>query len=541
MSATESIASISTRSITIERPCVSNRSAVFLRGWPYVLPLFLSLSSCDKSGVSPESSRTLAITVYEDARLNNATQDEFSQIVKRSTLYPDAKPELTSARYATTGKIQATEQRTGNIDKGRTALLENDYVGCGIPERVFRQLISSDSVTELPDRVGRAQGLPFSTNVTDNRDGLSIVSNNCLTCHGTVLFGELQIGLGNEFLDFTGNASVLAERAGALVNGDDEIRAWELYADRIAAIAPYVKTRTVGVNPANNLTMALIAHRDAQSNAWSDKPLLPLPPEDPPPVSVPPWWRMAKKPAMFSMGEGRVDHARIMMSASMLCTDTLEALEKIDAYAPDIREYIASLKPPQWPFDIKQPLVATGKKVFEESCSQCHGRYGENAHYPARLVPIEIVQTDSTLIDFARGEGAYHIDWFNRSFYGETSIMSPGSGYVAPPLDGIWATAPFLHNGSVPTIRALLDSSSRPAIWHHTVNNALNPASYDQKDMGWMHKQLQPSESMVRADSDPGKRIYDTRVSGYSNDGHLFGDHLSNAQRDAVIEYLKTL
>ena len=39
-------------------------------------------------------------------------------------------------------------------------------------------------------------------------------------------------------------------------------------------------------------------------------------------------------------------------------------------------------------------------------------------------------------------------------------------GYQAPPLDGIWATAPYLHNGSVPTLAALLKSSTRPAAVH---------------------------------------------------------------------------
>jgi len=166
----------------------------------------------------------------------------------------------------------------------------------------------------------------------------------------------LVLGLGNEFLDFTGDASSRVERAGALVNGGSESETWQLYADRIAAIAPYIRTRTVGSNPANNLTFALIAHRDAKTNAWSDQALLPLPPREPPPVSVPPWWRMAKKNAMFNMGEGRGDHARIMMSASMLCTDSVEALEAIDVYAPDIRAYIASLKAPEWPFAIDADL-----------------------------------------------------------------------------------------------------------------------------------------------------------------------------------------
>src|SRR5256885_8025425 len=41
----------------------------------------------------------------------------------------------------------------------------------------------------------------------------------------------------------------------------------------------------------------------------------------------------------------------------------------------------------------------------------------------------------------------------------------PQPGYIAPPLDGIWATAPFFHNGSVPTLEGVLDSTKRPAKW----------------------------------------------------------------------------
>ena len=346
---------------------------------------------------------------------------------------------------------------------------------------------------------------------------------------------------GNEFLDFTGNASAAAERAGALVQGEQEIQAWELYADRIAAIAPYIQTRTVGVNPANNLTFALIAHRDAQSNSWSQTPLMTPPPVDPPPVSVPPWWRMSKKPAMFNLGEGRLDHARIMMSASMLCTDTLDALEAIDAYAPDIRAYIASLEAPAWPFDVDQAKANDGKQIFEASCAQCHGTYGEKVSYPARLVPLEVVQTDATLVEFGHGQGVPFIDWFNRSYYGQSATMAPGVGYVAPPLDGIWATAPYLHNGSVPNLRTLLDSQARPALWFHINQDASDPASYDQGSVGWLHRELNDSPTDAALADEVGTRLYDTRQPGYSNAGHQFGDHLSNDQRNQLIEYLKTL
>jgi len=458
---------------------------------------------------------------------------------------PDALERWPAARFADTGLVPAASQRAGDPARGRLALVEEGYVACGLPARVVRELIAGQPIVTLPDREAGARDLPFSMNLSSDARGVEIASSNCLACHGTPLFGELVIGLGNEFLDFTENPSVAVERAGALVRGAGETAAWERYADRVQAIAPYMTMATVGTNPANNLTFALIAHRDAATNAWSDEPLLPLPTTSPPPVSVPPWWRMSKKHAMFNLGEARGDHGRIMMAAAMLCSDTVAELEAIDAYAPDIRAYIAGLEPPAWPFPLDAALVARGRGVFETHCAACHGHYavgtdGRRARgsdtYPNRLVPIELLGTDPALVDQAHTEGVPYIDWFNRSFYGELSTAAPGPGHVAPPLDGVWATGPFLHNGSVPSVRALLDSTIRPARWHHVARDASDPASYDRDDLGWRFV----ADEAIAADMPP-ERIYDTARAGHAATGHRFGDHLSGDERSAVIEYLKTL
>lgn len=240
---------------------------------------------------------------------------------------------------------------------------------------------------------------------------------------------------------------------------------------------------------------------------------------------------------MFNLGEGRGDHARIMMAASMLCSDTIDELEQIDRYAPDIRAYIASLQPPAWPFAINDSLIPTGRALFETNCSVCHGRYADEPSYPARLVPLNVVQTDPVLVEFAHGDGTPYIDWFNRSYYGNRSTAAPGPGYVAPPLDGIWATAPFLHNGSVPSIRALLNSTRRPTYWQHQVTDTNDPGGYDTDNLGWRFDKLEEGKS----GSDAPARVYDTTLPGYANSGHQFGDHLSESERTAVIEYLKTL
>jgi hypothetical protein len=107
---------------------------------------------------------------------------------------------------------------------------------------------------------------------------------------------------------------------------------------------------------------------------------------------------------------------------------------------------------------------------------------------------------------------------------------------VAPPLDGIWATAPFLHNGSVPTIAALLDSTTRPTYWTRTFDSR----AYDGAGVGWIYSAVDHGKS---GETDPAAKaaLYDTTLPGYSNAGHTFGDALSADDRSAVIEYLKTL
>jgi hypothetical protein len=113
----------------------------------------------------------------------------------------------------------------------------------------------------------------------------------------------------------------------------------------------------------------------------------------------------------------------------------------------------------------------------------------------------------------------------------------PFPGYVAPPLDGIWLTAPFLHNGSVPSIELVLDSSRRPQFWKRENYESSN---YDRDALGWVFEELDYGQ----ADAPFGvevKHIYDTSIQGHENGGHTFGDHFSDDERAAVIEYLKTI
>jgi len=434
---------------------------------------------------------------------------------------------------SSTGPVEHYQQRAGDVEKGYRVATEQAAVTCGLPLDAYTKLPVPDPVL-LPDRAGANASLPYFYTLHET-EAVSLVTTNCLVCHASDLFGELVIGLGNETLDFTVDQSVYAERAGGLVEGDVQQREWEKWADRIASIAPYMRTDTIGVNPANNLTLALIAHRNPETLAWSSEPVIEPPPTQPLPVSVPPWWRMSKKHSMFYTSEGRGDHARLMMSAALLCTDSVEEAARIDANAPHLRAWLSSIKPPAYPFAIDQQVASEGEALFTANCSRCHGTYGDGGHYPNLIVPLEEVGTDPELAIRSTQQSDRFIDWYNASFFGQLGDIAPAAGYSAPPLDGVWATAPFLHNGSVPTIDAVLNSKLRPVYWKPALSHDL----YDEERLGWQYEQSEVGKSEQTLDEN--KYIYDTTLTGYSSQGHLFGDHLSQSERRAVIEYLKTL
>lgn len=435
-----------------------------------------------------------------------------------------------------TGSVPASPQRSGDPTAGYRALVNEPYESCGIPYDAYRRLIPETSPEDqLPGRKNRNAELPYYQTAHTNTDGIEVVSANCLVCHAARFDGKLILGLGNEFLDFTQDPRDFVNEVGIYVRGEAATAAWQRWADRIAGIAPYIQTKTVGVNPATNLTWALMAHRDPETLAWSSESIIELPPRDPLPVSVPPWWRMKYKNAMFYTSLGRGDHARLMMLAGMLCVESVEEAKAIDTYAPDIRAYIANLDAPEYPFPIDKTLALEGQEVFERHCSQCHGTYGDDRSYPDRVIGLEEIGTDPEYALAATdGRRDRFYEWLHRSYYGETARAAPARGYIAPPLDGVWATAPYLHNGSVPDIATLLTSETRPRYWRHRDN----PRSYDPKTLGWRYEVLSHGKS---SKPDADSRIYDTTLTGYGNEGHTYGDTLTGSERQAVIEYLKTL
>ncbi len=437
--------------------------------------------------------------------------------------------------------IPAEPQRAGDPSRGYSALVNEGIVACGIPWTIYSRFFgAAPEGDRLPGRTRKNANLPFGQTAFTTSAGVEVVSANCLTCHAGHINGQLIVGLGNTEQDYTtdpsSNARTARGIASQLTSDPKEIAELQKWASRVEAVGPYSVLDTVGPNPGDNFAAVLLSHRDPATLAWSDTPLLDLPPKIGVPLDVPPWWRMKKKNSMFYVDAGRGDHARIEMAAANLCTDTVEEAKKIDAWFPDVRAYLASIEPPKWPYSIDGDLAQRGRGVFEATCSRCHGTYGEGGRYPNVFLSLDDVGTDPVLAIGGSQFADRFIDWWKKSFYGEMSRLEPKKGYVAPPLDGIWATAPYLHNGSVPTIAQLLDSKTRPKFWTRTFIST----DYDAEAIGWTHTALDHGKA-DEPDGTVRKKLYDTTQLGYANGGHTFGDQFSDSDRRAVLEYLKTL
>ncbi len=483
---------------------------------------------------------------------------------------PDAAPDRAPGPWDLGVELPAAPPNHGDPRRGEWLLLNGDYMSCGLPYKLWNFPIVAGIVQQalgqgrppMPGRSGKNADLPYSVNVFTTTDGAEVVNLNCLHCHGGYFDGELVVGLGDPTRDFTDGL------IGAFPV--DLVQSWMLspllgftQAERdntdillhtARAIGDRTTTRTVGMNPADSLARVLAEHRDPATLAWSDAPLREVVfyGDDGQPLAdarftsdPPPWWRVHKKHALFYNGMTRGPHRGTMEAASAICVDNLTEAARIDALFEDIQAFVESVRTPRYPRHIDDALAARGRVLFERDCAGCHGSYGDDPladdtdTYPNLLIPLEVVGTDPVIAEVGTRHAANVFEVYNTTFYGQVTALHPGDpfpGYVPPPLDGIWATAPFLHNGSVPSVALVLDSKARPKYWKRVDYDSTH---FDEETLGWPYFELPYGQA--EAPAAERKYVYDTTLWSQTRGGHTFGDGYSDAERRAVVEYLKTL
>jgi mono/diheme cytochrome c family protein len=197
-----------------------------------------------------------------------------------------------------------------------------------------------------------------------------------------------------------------------------------------------------------------------------------------------------------------------------------------------VRDWTWTLRPPPYPYAIDRPLAAHGAGLYAQACLSCHGdhRFREGIKTGDRVG--QVVKASDI------GTDRYRLDSYTVAFAANQYALFPDSdyrfrrfrktdGYANHPLDGIWARAPYLHNGSIPTLRDLLEPPERrPAAFYRGYD------VYDQARLGFVTDV--PEES--------GRRFfrYDTTIPGNGNGGHVYGTALTDDDKRAIVEYLKT-
>jgi mono/diheme cytochrome c family protein len=362
---------------------------------------------------------------------------------------------------------------------------------------------------ELPMGMRRAPGL-LGTGIT----------TDCLLCHGGSIMGKSYVGLPNSTLDMHALYEEMSRTSG------------------VTRGANYPFTIVRGTTEAGAFAVSLLDFRDADLNLRRPEKL-PFRTdlcEDPPA-----WWLLKKKRTMYHDGGMDARSVRSIMQFLLNPLNPGEFIKQQERTFRDVQAYLLTIEPPRYPFSIDEPLAGRGRLLFEATCSKCHGTYGEKADYPNKIVPLEDVGTDPTRATGFSAEGLTH---FNRSWFGQEKgpdgkplQADHPRGYQAPPLDGVWATAPYFHNGSVPTLYHVLNSKDRPRLFTRSFRT--DAADYDEARVGWKfteHLRVDPQATPLEQ-----RKVYDTTQPGRGNRGHTFGDKFSEEERRAVIEYLKTL
>ncbi len=353
---------------------------------------------------------------------------------------------------------------------------------------------------------------------------------------------------------------------------------------------------------------------------------------------TPSWWNTGSRTRKFFDGGVAMDSLRIDLAAASRNASPIgsERRAYIDRHAQSAQSWVESLKSPAYPREIDTALAEQGAILFHAknlwleqgnasrprppggngSCASCHGAYAPRfvndpeflvdpslAGIAAHIAPKAVIGTDTNRADQLAGIFAdvWETSWWaypegdpgfidpdlktpeqeraDDSLAADRPMGAcdwrPGTvGYLAPPLHGVWASAPYFHNGTVPTVEAVLDSTKRPDFWRRKVRSMGGVSgfdtsldAYDFEEMGWKHDVLgciqdSPDNFLscmpyrdeptiaetasgtrpVRAPSTADTRnIVNTKRHANGNGGHEFTDVLTAEERRAIIEYLKTL
>lgn len=352
---------------------------------------------------------------------------------------------------------------------------------------------------------------------------------SCLACHAGRVDGRALPGLpGNEFAFQT-----LFHELGRL-----KARDGTRMTRQEAGMMLYPLGGSAGTTNAQMFSVVLASLRE-DDLSFRDRPR-PLGSRLHPDLDAPPLWHLKEKSRLYI--DGYLEPSpRGLMQFTLGLDRGPERVREQEENFEHVMAWIRSLEPPAWEGALDGALAAEGRVAFERHCAECHGHHGADGEllsYPERSVPLGKIGTDPLR---ARAMPRWFREFMGSSWLGydgEVAVELDPDGYVAPPLTGVWATAPYFHGGSVPTLWHVLHPDERPAAWR-ALEDERGGHRYDDERLGLAVEARDEAPDL----DDPAKtrRWFDTSRPGKSAAGHRFPNALSPAEKRAVLEFLKTL
>lgn len=423
-------------------------------------------------------------------------------------------------------------------ERGHWLLLNKAFLPADFDQETFDQLwqrweepARSEAEKASPDERRKLlyarYGLAERRNDPQHRPLQYVVSKegkwsmNCFSCHQGTLAGQVIPGLPNAQYNMQ---SLYEDVRNTKIFEGKKLT----HMDLGSALLPLSTSR--GTTNAVMFGVVLLNFRKPDLTVDKARPRPALTNHD---HDAPAWWHYHRKNSIYIDGFAPKGH-RPLMQFLLVQENGPAEFAKWEPDFADIATWLESLRAPKYPDPIDATLADKGQVLFNATCAKCHGTYGENSKWPARMVSLETVGTDpqrSRGLSVKQREH-YATSWFAHA--GKDRVTTNPTGYIAPPLDGIWASGPYFHNGSVPTLAGVLEPRLRPVVWRH------NGDQRDPQLIGVSYQSL--AEVPATAKSANEKReYYDTRQTGKSNAGHDFAGALDKDQKLALLEYLKTL
>jgi mono/diheme cytochrome c family protein len=197
----------------------------------------------------------------------------------------------------------------------------------------------------------------------------------------------------------------------------------------------------------------------------------------------------------------------------------------------DILDFVYAYRPQPYPGPVDATMAERGSRAYAAQCASCHGSYSAGIDkprlhsYPNRLIPQAEINSDP-----ARWQAITDdmVRVLNKTKVAKKINAANARGYVAPILNGLWASAPYMHNGSVPTLWHFMRPGERPASFQtggHAIDFNRVGISYPDGYAPW--------STPIR---------FDTKGPGRGNGGHEkeFAT-MPETQKDDLLEYLKLL